>query len=85
MSFSPLTPDFQVIAKNLPHLVERNRWLVWKFEMVGGKLTKPPRSARTSATIDIRDEANLVSFEEARAAYEAGGFSGIRRSSTGPR
>ena len=65
MSASIITPDFQSIAKNLTHLVERNRWLVWNFEMVGGRLTKPPRSAKTGATIDVRDETQLVSFEDA--------------------
>jgi hypothetical protein len=77
MTSSLIVPDLQAIAKNLPHLVERNRWLVWNFENVDGRLTKPPRSAKTGATINVKDATQLVSFEEARAAYEAGGFSGV--------
>jgi Protein of unknown function (DUF3987) len=77
MTASLIVPDFQSITKNLPHLAERDRWLVWNFETVGGRLTKPPRSAKTGATINVKDAKQLVSFEEARAAYESGGFSGV--------
>jgi putative DNA primase/helicase len=72
-----IVPDFQSIVKNLPHLVERDRWLAWNLETVGGRLTKPPRGAKTGATIDVSDSTQLVSFEEAREAYECGRFSGV--------
>jgi primase-polymerase (primpol)-like protein len=54
-----------------------DHWLVWKYEWNGTKWDKPPCSPRTRGHIDPTDPKLWVSFAEALAAYEAGGWDGI--------
>ncbi len=52
------------------------RWLLWRLEERDGKPTKPPYQANGKpASVD--DPATWTSFDEALAAYQAGGFSGV--------
>jgi putative DNA primase/helicase len=81
--FTPQKPevikaDFQSIAKNLSPLVAQKRWLAWRFEYTkGGKWTKPPRNPFSGLSLNVGNADSLLSFEEVKAAYEAGGWDGV--------
>lgn len=63
----------EVIVENIPPLlVERNNWIVWKWEKRKGKWTKPPYQVNGDPA-KSNDPATWVSFEKALAAYRNGG------------
>jgi putative DNA primase/helicase len=52
------------------------RWVLWRYELRDGKLTKvpyQPNDKKASST----DESTWSGFETVKAAYEQGGFDGV--------
>ncbi len=72
---SPVSPlDLAAIPDALkahPH------WLVWRLETRGGRSTKIPYNAATGHKASSTAPATWSPFEDAVAAYEQGGYSGI--------
>jgi hypothetical protein len=67
-----------VIPENIPiELRARPQWVVWKYEFVKGRWTKPPSDACTGRHADSTDQATWAPFEAALDAYERGGWDGI--------
>ncbi len=69
---------------NIPDdLKRRDHWLVWRYVWregnngKPGKWDKPPSNARTGGYADTTDPSTWSSFDEAMAAYQAGGWDGI--------
>lgn len=56
--------------KAIPH------WVLWRLEERDGKPTKTPYQANGQIA-KVNDPATWTSFDEALAAYQAGGFSGV--------
>jgi len=74
-------PNFEAIPQELKEL---KRWIVWKlvktdkFKKNGDvKYTKPPYSAKTHRKSSITNKKTWATFEEAKAAFEEGGYAGI--------
>lgn len=70
-------------AASRPHLVpaelrERDQFVLWRYEIVNGRLTKVPKQANGKSA-STTNSKTWCSFEEARRAYNArpGYFSGI--------
>lgn len=55
----------------------RPQWVCWKYVNRGGKQTKCPVSARGGGRADSTDPATWATFDEAVAAWKAGGYAGI--------
>jgi putative DNA primase/helicase len=51
-------------------------WVVWKYETIDGKLKKPPYSPK-GFSASTKNPKDWGSFEEACAAYRAGGYDGV--------
>jgi P4 family phage/plasmid primase-like protien len=68
-----LEPRFENIPQSLR---ERPQWLLWKQETRDGDTTKVPYQPNGSHARS-NDSATWCSFEEARSAFESGGFDGI--------
>src|SRR5262249_18434032 len=60
-----------------PELRESPQWVVWKYKFRKGKWTKPPFNARTGDYASSKDRSTWSTFDEALAAYEAGGWDGL--------
>ncbi len=58
-------------------LRERPHWVCWQYITRGGKQTKCPVNARGGGRADSTDPATWASFDEAVAAWKAGGYAGI--------
>ncbi len=58
-------------------LRERPQWVCWKYITRGGKQTKWPVNARGGGLADSTDPATWATFDEAVAAWKAGGHAGI--------
>jgi putative DNA primase/helicase len=69
-------PKFDAIPRDL---TSRPQWVVWREEQPAGrdKPTKPPYDPRTGLHADVSDPATWSAFDEARAAYERGGYDGV--------
>src|SRR5450755_3132703 len=70
----PLVVNFEGIPKRLrdyPHFV------VWKYAVIDDEIKKPPLSPKTGRAASVRNPSTWGSLQEARAAYETGGFAGI--------
>lgn len=67
----------QVFWDNIPaELKKEPRWVCWKFEQRGGKMTKVPYTP-TGRRAKSNDPATWAAFDECRAAREGGCFDGI--------
>lgn len=67
----------RVFYENIPaELKSARRWVCWKFEQRGGKMTKVPYTP-TGGRAKSNDPATWAAFDECRAAHEGGGFDGI--------
>lgn len=67
----------QVFWDNIPaELKKEPRWVCWKFEQRGGKMTKVPYTP-TGRRAKSNDPATWAAFDECRAAHEGGRFDGI--------
>lgn len=67
----------RVFYENIPaELKSARRWVCWKFEQRGGKMTKVPYTP-TGRRAKSNDPATWAAFDECRAAHEGGGFDGI--------
>lgn len=67
----------QVFWNNIPaELKKEPRWVCWKFEQRGGKMTKVPYTP-TGRRAKSNDPATWAAFDECRAAHENGSFDGI--------
>lgn len=67
----------QIFYENIPaELKALPRWVCWKFEQRGGKMTKVPYTP-TGGRAKSNDPATWVAFDECRAAHERGRFDGI--------
>jgi putative DNA primase/helicase len=74
----PRPAALPVLFDNIPaELRELPQWLVWKYQLRDGNWTKPPYNARTGQLADSTDPATWSRFDEARAAYERGGWDGV--------
>jgi P4 family phage/plasmid primase-like protien len=73
VSQKTLEPEFHSIPESLR---ERPQWLLWKQETRDGDSTKVPYQPDGSYA-KTSDSATWCTFEEARRAYEDGGFTGI--------
>jgi len=72
-------PNFEAIPQELKNLT---RWVVWKLEKKKKKngdvkYTKVPYSAKTHLYASTSDKKTWTSFEEAKEAFEDGGYHGI--------
>lgn len=59
-----------------PSLRERDQWILWRLGERDGKETKLPAQADGSMA-KSNDPATWTTFDKARAAYGAGGFTGL--------
>lgn len=67
----------QIFYENIPaELKALPRWVCWKFEQRGGKMTKVPYTP-TGVRAKSNDPATWAAFDECRAAHESGSFDGI--------
>lgn len=67
----------QIFYENIPaELKSLPRWVCWKFEQRGGKMTKVPYTP-TGRRAKSNDPATWAAFDECRAAHESGSFDGI--------
>lgn len=67
----------QIFYENIPaELKALPRWVCWKFEQRGGKMTKVPYTP-TGGRAKSNDPATWAAFDECRAAHERGRFDGI--------
>lgn len=67
----------QIFYENIPaELKALPRWVCWKFEQRGGKMTKVPYTP-TGRRAKSNDPATWAAFDECRAAHERGCFDGI--------
>lgn len=67
----------QIFYENIPaELKSARRWVCWKFEQRGGKMTKVPYTP-TGRRAKSNDPATWAAFDECRAAHERGRFDGI--------
>lgn len=67
----------QIFYENIPaELKALPRWVCWKFEQRGGKVTKVPYTP-TGRRAKSNDPATWAAFDECRAAHERGRFDGI--------
>ena len=67
-----------VIPACLEPLVREARWLVWRRERSGGRLTKVPyRADRPSSHASCKEPATWCSLDTAMRAYTEGGVDGI--------
>lgn len=67
-----LTPKFDAIPMEL----RTQPWVMTRLDWNGRKWTKPPYSPK-GYKVDKTDPANWCTFDQARAAYERGGFDGV--------
>lgn len=66
-----------VLFDNIPaELRAIDGWLLWRYERVDGRYTKVPYSVHGGAGSST-DPTTWATFEQARAAYEAGGWDGV--------
>jgi putative DNA primase/helicase len=66
--------------ENIPaRLIQRDRWVVWQYEVRNGKRTKPPYTPVTGrkrhALVNV--PSTWGTYDEARTAFESGGYDGI--------
>jgi hypothetical protein len=67
-----------VIFENIPaELRALAQWVVWRYKWRKGRWAKPPHSAHDGADASSTDPKTWATFEEARAAYLAGGWDGV--------
>lgn len=72
---TPLAVDFDGIPDDLRAGI---RFVLWRYQRADGKWTKVPFQARSPHLKAATDNSKTwASFDEARAAYERGGFDGI--------
>jgi hypothetical protein len=71
---SPLPVAFEGIPDALK---EARAWVVWKYELRGEKWTKAPYRADGAGNAKTNDPSTWATFEDARQAYEAGGWDGV--------
>jgi hypothetical protein len=55
----------------------QKQWVIWKYQLVEGKLKKPPFSPHNGRSANITNPQVLGTFEQALARYKAGGCAGI--------
>jgi hypothetical protein len=68
----------QVNPTHVPHVLrERRQWVCWKYICRGGKQTKCPINPRNGGRASSTDPETWLSFDEAVAAWQAGGHAGI--------
>ena len=60
-----------------PELRALDQWVLWKAEARNGKATKIPYSARSTGRASSTDPQTWASFDDARTAYDGGGYDGI--------
>lgn len=58
-------------------LQTKPKFVVWKYELDGEDLKKPPFSPKTSKRASVRNPATWGSMEDARRAYETGEYAGV--------
>jgi len=73
-----------VLADSIPEwLKSAPRWVAWRYKWkppenkAVGKWDKPPLNAKTGKAASSTDPATWSTFDEAMAAYRAGGFDGV--------
>src|SRR5690606_17468848 len=78
MSAPPTSPPQSVfIPENIPHeLTELRRWVLWKWHWNGKKFDKPPLQ-KNGRLASKTNKDHWLTFDDALAAYNAGGFSGL--------
>jgi putative DNA primase/helicase len=70
----PLPVNFASILERLqgyPHFV------VWKYAIIDDEIKKPPVDPKTGKRASVANPATWGSFEQVKAAYEAGKYAGI--------
>jgi hypothetical protein len=67
-----------VIPEGIPfELRVKHQWVVWRYDLRDGKWTKPPYDAKSGKLASSTDPATWSTFEQALAAYKAGGWDGV--------
>lgn len=72
-----IKPDFGNIPETLKNIAQ---WVTWKFappHTAGGKPRKLPCDPKTGDPASVTDKSTWGTFEEAKTAYEKGGFAGV--------
>jgi putative DNA primase/helicase len=63
---------------SIPEAIRGNpQFVVWKYELDGEDLKKPPFSPLTGKRASVRNPATWASLEDARKAYATGNYAGI--------
>lgn len=70
-------PKFLRLPAALEPLASFRNWVVWRRETIKGKVKKPPYNPRTGSAARTDDKSTWATYEEACAAYQAGGFDGV--------
>jgi hypothetical protein len=82
-----MKPDrMEVKTENIPkELIEKNQWIVWRWELRDGKWTKPPYNPNSGEFAKSTDPNTWVSFNEAlEALYDGGDWDGLGFMLTSP-
>jgi putative DNA primase/helicase len=58
-------------------LQTKSQFVVWKYELDGEDLKKPPFSPKTGKRASVRNSATWGSMEDARNTYETGNYAGV--------
>lgn len=74
---SPKPDALEVLPRHIPQALKSSSgWLLWRYELRGGKWTKPPLNSE-GVSIDAHDPKNWTDFSTALQAYQRGDFDGI--------
>jgi hypothetical protein len=67
-----------VIPEGIPAgLRAKPRWVTWRYVFRDGNWTKPPYEAKSGRPAPSTDRTTWTTFEQALAAYRAGGWDGV--------
>ncbi|BDX22235.1 hypothetical protein TUM22923_15560 [Polynucleobacter sp. TUM22923] len=68
------------LFKNIPEALKKQGWAVWKAEPREGKIgkfNKAPINPLTGNKVGSNQPGKFITYEQAKAAYEAGSYTGV--------
>ncbi|GHO85185.1 phage NrS-1 polymerase family protein [Dictyobacter formicarum] len=71
---TPLEVQFSKIPQDLKEIPQ---WVMWKYLIVSGEITKPPFDAATGKLASVANRNTWSTFTKAQKAYEEGRYSGV--------
>ncbi len=74
-----MKPDrTEIKVENIPkELIDKPRWVCWKWKWRDRKWTKPPYDPKTGKLADTGDPSTWASFAKAYEEYQIAGYDGI--------